>query len=83
MSNLIVFNSVSVDGYFTDTKGDMSWRHHDDPERRKFTIENRQSSGAWRRKNAFRGDEEQISAQAHAITDVQNGNALLSDERAE
>ena len=30
MSKLIVFNSVSVDGYFTDTKGDMSWAHQND-----------------------------------------------------
>jgi dihydrofolate reductase len=27
MSKLIVFNSVSLDGYFVDAKGDMSWAH--------------------------------------------------------
>lgn len=45
MSKLMVFNSVSVDGYFTDTKGDMSWAHQDDPEWRKFTIENSSGDG--------------------------------------
>lgn len=45
MSKLMVFNSVSVDGYFTDTKGDVSWTHQDDPEWRKFTIENARGDG--------------------------------------
>lgn len=43
MSKLIVFNSVSVDGYFTDRKGDMSWAHQNDPEWTEFT--NRNASG--------------------------------------
>ena len=29
MRNLIVFNHVSLDGYFTDAKGDMSFAHKD------------------------------------------------------
>lgn len=45
MSKLAVFNSVSVDGYFTDTKGDMSWAHQDDPEWREFTTENVSGDG--------------------------------------
>lgn len=28
MPKLIVFNSVSLDGYFVDVKGDMSWAHN-------------------------------------------------------
>jgi dihydrofolate reductase len=28
MRKLIVFNSVSLDGYFTDVKGDMSFAHN-------------------------------------------------------
>ncbi|HJQ12481.1 MAG TPA: dihydrofolate reductase family protein [Gemmatimonadaceae bacterium] len=40
MSKLTVFNSVSVDGYFTDTKGDMSWAHQNDPEWQDFTRQN-------------------------------------------
>jgi dihydrofolate reductase len=28
MRQLIVFNNVSLDGYFTDRTGDMSWAHH-------------------------------------------------------
>jgi len=27
MSRLTVFNSVSLDGYFSDKSGDMSWAH--------------------------------------------------------
>jgi hypothetical protein len=26
---LAVFNSISLDGYFTDHRGDMSWAHTD------------------------------------------------------
>ena len=45
MSRLTVFNSISVDGYFTDKNGDMSWAHQDDPEWRKFTNENVKGEG--------------------------------------
>ena len=45
MSKLMVFNSVSVDGYFTDAKGDMSWAHQNDPEWRDFTNQNVSGAG--------------------------------------
>ena len=45
MSKLIVFNSISVDGYFTDTKGDVSWAHQNDPEWQRFTNENVSGDG--------------------------------------
>lgn len=46
MRNLLVFNSVTVDGYFTDRNGDMSWAHQaDDPEWNAFTAENARSGG--------------------------------------
>ena len=45
MSKLIVFNSISVDGYFTDTKGDVSWAHQNDPEWQQFTNENVSGGG--------------------------------------
>ena len=46
MRNLSVFNSVTVDGYFTDKNGDMSWAHkQDDPEWNAFTAENAKSGG--------------------------------------
>ncbi len=32
MRKLSVFNHVSLDGYFTDTKGDMSFAHKDKPD---------------------------------------------------
>ena len=32
MRRLIVFNHVSLDGYFTDAKGDMSFAHNDRPD---------------------------------------------------
>src|SRR5258706_14694612 len=46
MRELLVFNSVTVDGYFTDQNGDMSWAHkQDDPEWNAFTAENAKSGG--------------------------------------
>ncbi|MEO8244012.1 MAG: dihydrofolate reductase family protein [bacterium] len=32
MAELHVYNSISLDGAFTDAAGDMSWAHHRDPE---------------------------------------------------
>jgi dihydrofolate reductase len=40
MRKLIVFNNVTVDGYFTDRHGDMSWAHAYDPEWLAFVEEN-------------------------------------------
>jgi dihydrofolate reductase len=37
---LSVFNNVSIDGYFTDETGDMSWAHDPHPEWTKFMSEN-------------------------------------------
>lgn len=45
MRKLVVFNSVTVDGYFTDKKGDMSWAHKDDPEWNEFVADNSKSGG--------------------------------------
>jgi hypothetical protein len=32
MRKLIVFNHMSLDGFFTDAKGDMSFARHDGPD---------------------------------------------------
>ena len=40
MASVTVFNSVSLDGYFTDASGDMSWAHKNDPEWNDFTAGN-------------------------------------------
>jgi dihydrofolate reductase len=46
MSKLVVFNQVSLDGYFTDANGDISWAHKgDDPEWNAFVSDNAQSGG--------------------------------------
>jgi dihydrofolate reductase len=45
MRKLLVFNSVTVDGYFTDKKGDMSWAHKSDPEWNEFVADNSKSGG--------------------------------------
>jgi dihydrofolate reductase len=45
MRRLIVFNSVSVDGYFVDMKGDMSWAHNSDPEFNAFVSDNASGGG--------------------------------------
>src|SRR5215208_4219424 len=42
---LMVFNSVTLDGYFTDKNGDMSWAHKNDPEWNEFTAENAKGEG--------------------------------------
>lgn len=47
MQKLIVFNHVTLDGYFTDANGDMSWAHggSDDPEFAAFVAENASGGG--------------------------------------
>ena len=45
MRKLIVFNNVSLDGYFTDDKGDMSWAHKSDPEWNEFAAGNAKGGG--------------------------------------
>lgn len=45
MRKLIVFNNVSVDGYFSDPNGDMSWAHRQDPEWNAFVTENARGGG--------------------------------------
>jgi dihydrofolate reductase len=45
MRKLLVFNMVSLDGYFVDSKGDMSWAHKNDEEWNAFTSENASGSG--------------------------------------
>ncbi len=43
MTKLMVFNNVSLDGYFVDANGDMSWAHNIDPEFNAFAQENARS----------------------------------------
>jgi dihydrofolate reductase len=47
MRKLTVFNHVSLDGYFTDASGDMSWAHQgsDDAEFQAFTQANAGGEG--------------------------------------
>lgn len=46
MPRLIVFNSVTLDGYFTDKHGDMSWAHQpSDPEWDEFVEGNASAGG--------------------------------------
>jgi dihydrofolate reductase len=40
MNKVIVFQQVSLDGYFTDANGDMSWAHKQDAEWNAFVAEN-------------------------------------------
>jgi dihydrofolate reductase len=40
MRKAIVFNSISLDGYFTDGTNDVAWAHKRDPEWQAFTAEN-------------------------------------------
>jgi len=47
MRKLVVFNHVSLDGYFVDINGDMSWAKadHNDPEWGAFVAENASGEG--------------------------------------
>lgn len=48
MRKVSVFNSVSMDGYYTDANNDMSWAHEgaNDPELMEFTKGNAQGENA-------------------------------------
>ncbi len=48
MRKISVFNSISLDGYFTDANNDMNWAHvgGDDPEFAAFTSGNASGGGA-------------------------------------
>ncbi len=47
MRKVSVFNQISLDGYFTDAKGDMSWAHENanDPEWQDYVSGNAGGSG--------------------------------------
>lgn len=45
MRRLVVFNSVSLDGFFVDAKGDMSWAHNNHPEFDAFVQDNARTGG--------------------------------------
>jgi dihydrofolate reductase len=47
MRPLIVFNSMSIDGFISDPSGDMRWAHDgsDDPEFQAFTADNARGGG--------------------------------------
>src|SRR6059058_3068764 len=40
MRKIIVFNHVTLDGYFVDMNGDMSWAHKQDAEWNAFVADN-------------------------------------------
>jgi dihydrofolate reductase len=46
MRRLIAFEQVSLDGFFTDANGDMSWAHKQDPEWNAFAASNASGGGA-------------------------------------
>lgn len=45
MRQLSVFLSISLDGYFADLNGDVSWAHRDDPEFNAFVASNASAGG--------------------------------------
>jgi dihydrofolate reductase len=46
MRRIVVFNNVTLDGYYTGLDGDMSWAHKFDPEWTEFTNENAKGGNA-------------------------------------
>ena len=45
MRKIIVFNHVTLDGYFVDMNGDMSWAHKNDAEWNAFVADNAKGEG--------------------------------------
>jgi dihydrofolate reductase len=45
MPKLVTYNMVSLDAYFADANGDMSWAHKKDPEWQAFVSENASGGG--------------------------------------
>jgi len=45
MQKLIVFNNISLDGYFVDANGDMRWAHRPDAEWNEFAAGNASGGG--------------------------------------
>jgi dihydrofolate reductase len=45
MRKLIVFNNITLDGYFNDKNNDMSWAHKSDPEWDEFIAGNAKGGG--------------------------------------
>lgn len=45
MRKLVVFNMVTLDGFFVDSKGDMSWAHKHDDEWNTFVSGNASGNG--------------------------------------
>ena len=45
MRKLVVFNMVSLDGFFVDAAGDMSWAHKHDDEWNSFVSGNASGNG--------------------------------------
>jgi dihydrofolate reductase len=45
MRKLIVFNNVTLDAYFADLNGDMSWAHKHDAEWKQFVHDNASGGG--------------------------------------
>lgn len=45
MRKLVVFNQVTLDGFFADLQGNMSWAHKDDVEWNAFVAENAGGGG--------------------------------------
>ncbi len=46
MRQLLSFMQISLDGYFADAHGDMSWAHRSDPEWNEFVAGNASGGGA-------------------------------------
>jgi len=45
MRRVVVFNTVTLDGFFVDSKGDMSWAHKNDAKWNAFVSENASGNG--------------------------------------
>ena len=81
MRKLSVFNSVSVDGYFTDEKNDIGWAHRedDDPEWGAFVTGNAKAGGAGGGELLFGRKTYEMMAGYWPTPEAKKGNAAVAE----
>jgi hypothetical protein len=72
MGKVLVFNQISLDGFFVDATGDMSWAHQNDAERNPIML--------GRGRTLFEGVSRPLRLHLSVTRRFGNGNVLLCYE---